>query len=143
MALEDYCAELKNYFIDGDKDIHAGKYTISNSAITLDFLDTNQYFRICGSKFNDGVYQYKNGLQLTDEVFKGAIWSMSVPPSFLEIVEEADGYILAHPNAKAIQSESFGGYSYTISNNNNISTFSYLPNSIATKLNRYRKLRAI
>ena len=37
MPLEDYCANLKNYFIaDFDKDIHVGVYTIKNGVIGID-----------------------------------------------------------------------------------------------------------
>lgn len=144
MALGGYCADLKNYFVvDVDKDIHIGEYTISNSAITLDFLVENQYFRVVGSKFNDGVYKYDNKLALTDETFKGAIWAMSIPPEFIETAKEADDFLASHPNANAIQSESFGGYSYTKSNVDASSNFGYLPTAIAKKLNRYRKARVI
>lgn len=146
MTLDDYCAELKNYFIaDFDKDIHLDKYTISNNSITLDFLDENQYFRIVGSKFNDGVYKYDNELNLIDETFNGAIWAMSIPPQFIEAVSEATTYLTAHPNAMALQSESFGGYSYTrsIGGSTALNGFGYLPSTIADKLNRYRRIRVI
>lgn len=146
MTLDDYCAELKNYFIaDFDKDIHLDKYTISNNSITLDFLDENQYFRIVGSKFNDGVYKYDNELNLIDETFNGAIWAMSIPPQFIEAVSEATTYLTAHPNAMVLQSESFGGYSYTrsIGGSTALNGFGYLPSTIADKLNRYRRIRVI
>ncbi|MBR4266484.1 MAG: hypothetical protein IKQ46_10570 [Bacteroidales bacterium] len=144
MTLDDFCADLKNYFIvDVDKDIHLNIYTIANGTITLDFLDENQYFRICGSKFNDGVYKYDNKLELTDETFNGAIWAMSVPPAFLDAVNDAKVYLTAHPNAVAMQSESFGGYSYTRMNSGNSSGFWYLPSTIADRLNRYRRIRII
>ena len=56
MALLDYCLKLNNFFInDYDEDIHTGDYTIKNGAIDLDFISKNQYFRIVGSKFNDGI----------------------------------------------------------------------------------------
>lgn len=148
MTLDDYCANLKNYFIsDFDKDIHIGNYIVANNTIELDFLAENQYFRIVGSKFNDGVYKYDENLELVDETFKGGIWAMSVPPQFLSAVKEADDYLIAHPNATALQSESFGGYSYTKLSgrygNATKSGFDYLPSTIAEKLNRYRRMRVI
>lgn len=149
MTLDDYCANLKNYFIiDFDKDIHIGEYTIENTTITLDFLSDNQYFRIVGSKFNDGVYKYDNKLKLIDETFKGGIWAMSVPPDFLSAVQDANTYLTAHPNATSLQSESFGGYSYTRANSRSngsysLGGFSYLPTTIADRLNRYRRMRVI
>ena len=146
MTLDDYCADLKNYFIaDFDKDIHLGEYTIANSTISLDFLSENQYFRVVGSKFNDGVYKYDNKLSLVDETFDGAIWAMSIPPQFLTTVGEADAYLLAHPNAMALESESFGGYSYrrSLGGTTALGGFGYLPSTIAEKLNRYRRIRVI
>lgn len=145
MTLDDYCADLKNYFIsDFSKDIHLGEYTIDNYTIELDFLVNGQYFRIVGSKFNDGVYKYDNELTLVDETFQGAIWAMSVPPAFLEAVKEAEEYLTVHPIGLEYQSESFGGYSYTrASGGNHSGGFWYLPATISQKLNRYRRLRVI
>lgn len=146
MTLDDYCADLKNYFIaDFDKDIHLGEYTILDNGIYIDFLDENQYFRIVGSKFNDGVYKYDNKLVLADETFNGAIWAMSIPPQFLAAVNEADAYLLAHPNAMALESETFGGYTYRRSmyGSTALGGFGYLPTTIADKLNRYRRIRVI
>lgn len=143
MTLDDYCADLKNYFVnDVDKDLHFGQFTIANNIITLDFLDTNQYFRIVGSKFNDGVYKYDNKLTLVDETFSGAVWAMSVPPDFIAAVTEAETYLTAHPLGMEFQSESFGGYSYTRAQSNSyVRGFWYLPTTISQKLNKYRKLR--
>lgn len=146
MTLDTYCADLKNYFIaDFDHDIHLGEYTISDNTIKVDFLEENQYFRIVGSKFNDGVYCYDNKLTLVDETFTGAIWAMSVPPTFLEAVNEAEQYLTNNPIGLEYQSESFGGYSYTINTSKKSLSngFWYLPNTISTKLNRYRRLRVI
>lgn len=145
MPLEDYCANLKNYFIaDFDKDIHVGIYTIKNGVIDIDnFIVDNQYFRIVGSKFNDGVYNYSKELELIDETFNGAVWAMSVPPHFIKLAEEADKYLNEHPNSMALQSESFGGYSYTRCSSDIIGGFEYLPSSISVKLNRYRRVRVI
>ena len=147
MTLDDYCANLKNYFIsDFDKDIHLGEYRISGNNIeNVDFLAQNQYFRIVGSIFNDGVYKLDNKLTLVDETFKGAVWAMSVPPDFIEAVKEAEDYLSSHPFGIEYQSETFGGYSYTRSSNQKSLSngFWYLPNTISTKLNRYRRLRVI
>ena len=146
MTLDDYCAELKNYFIaDFDKDLYFDEFTIVGGKINLSFISNNQYFRIVGSKFNDGVYCYDNKLTLVDETFTGAIWAMSVPPTFLEAVNEAEQYLTNNPIGLEYQSESFGGYSYTRTANQNSSEsgFGYLPKTISTKLNRYRRLRVI
>lgn len=147
MTLDDYCAELKNYFISYNpkQAIHTGEYTIVDSDIDVDFLDSDQYFRIVGSKFNDGVYKFDEHLVLEDEVFDGAIWAMAVPPDFLKAVKDSEDYLTAHPMGLEYQSESFGGYSYTRASNNKLlsGSFSYLPKTIANRLNRYRRLRII
>lgn len=144
MNIEEYCAEIKNYFvINPDKDINFGTFEIADTTITLPFISENQYFRIVGSKFNDGVYKYDNRLQLVDETFIGAIWAMSVPKGFINAVSLADSYLENHPFARDIQSESFGGYSYTRGGSSLNTGFGYLPEHISKALNRYRKLRAI
>lgn len=54
-AIEALCAETHNYH---DEDRVIGDYTIENGIISLPFLVDGQFFRIVGSKFNDGVYIY-------------------------------------------------------------------------------------
>lgn len=89
--LEEVCAYLHNYFhIDPVTDkplIYPGKYTIENGSITLPFLAPGQYFRVIGSKMNDGIHLYGQD-ELTDETFNGVIWGMRVPKRVLDIVDE-------------------------------------------------------
>ena len=54
-TIESLCAEVHNYF-ETSKEIN--DYTIENGIISLPFLVPGQFFRIVGSKFNDGVYIY-------------------------------------------------------------------------------------
>ena len=54
---------------------------------------------------------------LTDEpVFPGAVWAMAVPPDLVALSEEIAGWNTANAAALAspYQSESFGGYSYSL-----------------------------
>ena len=68
--LTEICAELRNYF-EVPNGRHFGKFEIRGESIApSDFLKDGQYFRIIGSVFNDGVYQYP-ATSLTDEVFEG------------------------------------------------------------------------
>ena len=60
--LEQVLRHLNNWFL---VEIHEGTFTVENGSITLPFLLTNQYFRICGSVFNDGLHQYP-AVDLTD-----------------------------------------------------------------------------
>ena len=111
MLTED-CAELRNYFVVS---IHEGTFTIDGGKIApLDFIQENQYFRIVGSVFNDGVYQYTADLVLTDEIFSGSVWAMAVPPTLIALAEDIKKYNESdEAKPSAYTSESFGGYSYS------------------------------
>lgn len=112
--LEQVLRYLCNWFVVGT---HCGSYTIENGNITLPFLKEKQYFRIVGSVFNDGVYQYP-AANLTDETFDGSVWALAIPKSLLDTVAEIT--VWNEKNAEAMSSpytsESFGGYSYTKGN---------------------------
>ena len=88
--LTEICAEIRNYF-EVPNGRHFGTFTISGGSIApLDFLQEGQYFRIVGSVFNDGVYQYP--AKLKDEVFEGAVWAMAVPPTLIALSAEIEEY---------------------------------------------------
>ena len=113
--ITEICAEIRNYFV---KEIHAGQFKISGGSIApLNFLKDGQYFRIVGSDLNDGVYQYPAS-NLTDEAFYGAVWAMSVPPSFVALCTEIEAFEKSDAGkASVYNSESFGGYAYTKATN--------------------------
>lgn len=139
------CAELRNYFV---RDIHKGTFTIKGGKIApLDFIQNNQYFRIVGSVFNDGVYKNEDNLELTDEVFKGEVWAMALPPAFIALAKK-DKEIKAKIDeiAKAdtgFASESYpNGYSYS----NPSSLPAYLQEEIADikrQKSTYRRLSVL
>ena len=121
--LEELCHELNNWFDenpkDGTKRHYFGEFTIENGALDLSEIgiQTGQYFRIVGSVFNDGVYQYPAD-GLADEIFDGAVWAMAIPPTVIalsqEIQEWRDEYDgVEGANMAPYNSESFGGYSYS------------------------------
>ena len=65
--LDVICNEIHNYFTSDD-DMWIGDFSVVNGAITPPFdIQENQYFRIVGSVFNDGVYKYTDDLRLIDE----------------------------------------------------------------------------
>lgn len=114
MMLELLCKEINNFFVKGK---YFGTFTISDGTIDLsDKLQEGQYFRIVGSVFNDGVYRYGNTLELTDEAFEGAIWAMAVPKQVIALSEEIKQWTLDNSAllSSPYQSESFGGYSYSL-----------------------------
>ena len=116
--LTEVCAELRNYFV---VKIHEGRFTINGGKIApLDFIQENQYFRIVGSVFNDGVYQNTADLVLTDENFSGSVWAMAVPPTLIALAEDIKKYNESdEAKPSAYTSESFGGYSYSTATDEN------------------------
>ena len=111
--LEQVLMNIRNWFpVKGG--IHSGTFTIKDGGITLPFLAYGQYFRICGSVFNDGLHQYP-ATDLVDEEFSGAIWALAIPPAVVDLADEIqkwqekNGEVSVSP----YQSESFGGYSYS------------------------------
>ena len=109
--LEEILNYIHNYF---EKEIVPGTFTIDSGSIQLDFLQNNQYFRIVGSVFNDGIYQYPVD-NLINETFTGEIWAMAVPPSVIALLADIDNWVDKYGEVMngPYQSESFGGYSYT------------------------------
>ena len=94
------------------KELYGGEFKIENGSINLPFLLENQYFRIVGSVFNDGVYQ--NPAQgLADETFHGAIWALAIPPALVDLAERIEKWDKENADKTPYQSESFGGYTYT------------------------------
>ena len=141
MILSELCQELKNWFCD-EADIHYGEYTIADGALSLPFLIDGQYFRIAGSVLNDGVYKYDSELELNDETFTGAIWAMKIPPSVVDLATEIDAWI--EKNGEAVsspyQSESWGGYSYSLKSGGAESGSVDWRTVFGGSLNRWRKL---
>lgn len=138
-TIEMLCAELRNFFVVA---VHEGPFTISGGAFLLPVLQYGQYFRIVGSVFNDGVYQYP-AADLTDETFDGEIWAMAVPRGFLELVSAVEAYNAKVEElgavAKGFASESFGGYSYTLATGAPAALVEMQTNITRMK-NRWRKI---
>ena len=136
--LTEICAEIRNYF-EVPNGRHFGTFTISGGSIApLDFLQEGQYFRIVGSVFNDGVYQYP--AKLKDEVFEGAVWAMAVPPTLIALAAEIEEYNKSDAGkASPFTSESFGGYSYTKATDANGAPIGW-QKAFASRLNKWRKL---
>ena len=136
VGVGDVCAEIRNYFVLPDG-IHTGSYAISDGSIVLPFLADGQYFRIVGSVFNDGVYQYPTA-DLTDETFRGAVWAMAPDRAFLNTVDEIEAYAQTDAaKATPYQSESMGGYSYSLRGGTDPASWQSV---FRRRLNRWRKL---
>lgn len=147
MTLENLCRELKNWF---DKERHIGAVTIASGIFYVDGVEVRpkngQYFRIIGSVFNDGVYQYPQEDSvpdwLTDEEFDGAIWFMAVPDSVLILLTEIQRWTAdnAEMLANPFQSESFAGYSYTKGDKAKEFGVDAWKAQFSVQLNRWRKI---
>ncbi len=140
------CAEVKNYFIQPDVDIHASNYTVANGQIgPVPFLKNGQYYRIVGSTLNDGVYKHgTDDTDLADEEFFGAIWAMRVPRDFVALCEEIQEW--ESKNGEALSgpysSESFGGYSYSKATGSDGGAYTWR-DQFKTRLNAYRRLSVL
>ena len=111
--LEQVLMNIRRWFpVEGG--IHSGTFTIEGGGITLPFLLTNQYFRIVGSVFNDGLHQYP-AVDLTDETFTGSVWALAIPKAGIELADEISNWQTKNGEASTspYQSESFGGYQYS------------------------------
>ena len=140
--LENVLRHLNNWFL---VEIREGTFTVENGSIALPFLQTNQYFRICGSVFNDGLHLYP-AVDLTDETFTGTVWALAVPKAVVSLSEdiaaweEKNGEAVASP----YQSESFGGYSYTKrSAGSDSGTLNGWQDAFRGRLNDWRKLKGV
>lgn len=148
--IDEVCAYLRNWF-DRDMDKFYGTITISGGELVgfSDRLQNGQYFRIVGSVFNDGVYQYP-ATDLTDETFEnGAVWAMAIPKGFIDIVSEVTAWQSKYGTADSaamspFNSESFGGYSYSKSSGNATGSATNNPNAwqsvFASRLARWKKI---
>lgn len=116
--LTQICQYLRNWFV---RESIVGKFVVAGGEIS--FADgtalpllPEQYYRVIGSVFNDGVKQYGVDTLHDEPAFTGAVWSMAVPPDFIELVAEIEKW--CGDNAQALSSpyasESFGGYSYSL-----------------------------
>lgn len=139
--LEQVLTHLHNWF---QRDIFPGTYVIQGGSIALPFLLEGQYFRICGSVFNDGLHRYGPDMPLLeDEIFKGTIWVLAIPRTVVELADEIAVWqekykdILDSPYT----SESFGGYAYSKSSAGDGS--GGWQAAFRARLNPYRKLREL
>lgn len=139
--LTELCAELKNWF---EVDKIFGTFDIVEGSIDLsDCVQNGQYFRIVGSVFNDGVYQYPVS-GLVDESFSGAIWPMAVPPAVIGLLSEIGEWVgkYGDDTNSPYTSESVPNYSYTLKSSGDASSGGTVSwqNIFAKRLNKWRKI---
>lgn len=139
------CKEINNWF---EQKKYFGEFVVEDGQLTGDFsLQENQYFRIVGSVFNDGVYKFDDNLELEDETFDGAIWAMAIPSEVIALASEIEAWknkyqSLDSPAMSPYNSESFGGYSYSKSSGGSGSDdlSGTWQGAFADRLNHWRKI---
>ena len=138
--LEQVLMHLKNWFLVPGG-IHEGTYTIEDGGIALPFLANGQYFRICGSVFNDGLHQYPAS-DLKAETFDGTVWALAVPQAVIELAAEIEEWQKKNGDASVspYQSESFGGYSYSKATDSATGGAVTWQSAFRSRLNAWRKL---
>ena len=138
--LEQVLMHLKNWFLVPGG-IHEGTYTIEDGGITLPFLANGQYFRICGSVFNDGLHKYPAS-DLKAETFDGTVWALAVPQAVIELAAEIEAWQKKNGEASVspYQSESFGGYQYSKATDSASGGAVTWQSAFRSRLNNYRKL---
>lgn len=158
--LEQLLGYLKNWFrvrddVDG---IHSGTYEVKGGKIVLPFIRNGQYFRVCNSVLNDGLYKMSDDgdlldgdgkpCTLRDETFSGSVWALKIPKSVVDLSAEIatwaeqNGAVLNSPYS----SESFGGYSYSKAVGVGSSSNDFvgnLPPEFANRLNQHKRIREI
>lgn len=141
MNLTELCAHLRNWFVRSDADRRVGTFEISGGTIDLPWLADGQFFRIIGSVFNDGVWQYP-AFGLVDETFDGVVWAMAVPPDVVVLAEEIGAWEEKYREAaeSPYKSESFGGYTYTKADDAASGGGLTWQRVFKARLNRWRKL---
>jgi len=147
--LTEICAEIRNYFTY-DSDKHFGDFAIVDGLIIPSFDIPTDYIRIAGSRKNDGVHvRGEQGFSLVDEgEFHGAIWVMSPPKAFLDLVKEIEAWQDKYGGTDSqamspFNSESFGGYSYSKSGgySGDMPSGASWQSAFAARLNIYRRIR--
>ena len=147
--LSELCKELNNWDFNKRADKHIGDFEITGGELIGfdDILAENQYFRIVGSLFNDGIYKYPAS-DLEDEKFHGGIWAMAIPDEVIALADEIEAWIgkydtVDSPKNSPYSSESFGGYSYTKGTSYSSTDANRASNwqgVFASKLNKWRKI---
>lgn len=93
-----------------------GTFEVSGGSLALPdgFVAENQYYRVEGSVFNDGLHRHPDAA-MADETFEGTVRALHVPQAVIDMAGEIAEWCEKHQDAtrSPYQSESFGGYTYS------------------------------
>lgn len=92
----------------------SGAFSVSGGALEIAGVPEGQYFWVEGSVLNDGLHRMGD-TDMADEEFEGRVVLLRVPRDFVELCEEIAAWQEANADVldSPLQSESFGGYSYS------------------------------
>lgn len=141
--LEEVLRYLKNWF---EVERWEGTVTITDEGVDLPFLEPNQYYRIAGSIFNDGLHKYQDPTdELVSETFTGSVWGLAIPTPVIKIAAEIAAWRDKYENSEVASSlspydsESFAGYSYTRAKNGSGDSIGW-QSVFRSRLNAWRKI---
>ena len=119
--------------------VESGELRIEGGALAGagEWLAEGQWFRILGSRFNDGIHQHP-AHDLKDEVFEGCAYALAVPDEVVALAERIAAWEEANGDAARgpFQSESFGGYSYSLGDGERVGW----EKAFAPELRRWKRL---
>lgn len=135
--LEEVLRYLNNRFEVAHQD---GTFAVSGGTIDVGAVE-GQYFWLEGSVFNDGLHQQPD-TDMEDEEFEGRAALLAVPRAVIDMADEIAAWCEANADAIAgpFQSESFGGYSYTLAGSSDEAMLSPWQAKFGPRLNAFRKV---
>lgn len=140
---------LHNWF-DRDADgrflhVESGELSVEGGSLVgaENWLQDGQFFRILGSVFNDGLHRHP-ACDLKDESFEGCAYALAVPTEVVDLAQRIGEWEAKNGDAARgpYQSESFGGYSYSLKDGGGGSSPASggWERAFAPELRRWRKL---
>lgn len=144
--LEQVLGSIHNWFVRDT--LSVGECVIEDGELPASVpIPDGAWYKIEGSYLNDGMHLKGSADEgLVDETFSGTITVHVIPRPLLAIVEEICQYQEKHGASASgpYQSESFGGYSYTLKGNS-MASGTNAPSTgwravFAGQLNQWRKL---
>lgn len=122
VTLEKVLAHIHNWFTRETLSI-SGCEVVGGQlpASVAEAVPSGAWYRIEGSYLNDGLHlRGAEDEGLTDEEFDGTLTVLTVPKALLAVVDEISDWVAANAEARSkaaaspYQSESFGGYTYSV-----------------------------
>lgn len=117
--LEQVLGSIHNWFVRDTIQVSGCQIQGGSLPASVIFPD-GVWYRIQGSYLNDGMHlRGADDEGLTDETFDGTITTHVMPKALLSIAEEITEWATKNKESanSPYQSESFGGYSYTMKGN--------------------------